>query len=68
MSDNNDTLIPALGMESAHFDWATATDNTPNSSYSNINNALFADSVHPNEDGHGEMFKRLRIDSICLFT
>lgn len=62
LSETNNTLVPNLHLESAHFDWATATDNTPNSSYSNINSSLFADSTHPNITGQAEMYKRLKID------
>lgn len=63
---SNDTLIPEMGLEGARFDKATAIDNTPNATYSNINTALYGDAVHPNIDGQGEMFKRLDIDCPSL--
>lgn len=67
LSETNDTLVPALNLESAHFDWATAIDNTPNSSYSNINTSLFADSTHPNIAGQAELYKRLEIDCPSIY-
>ena len=67
LSETNNTLVPNLHLESAHFDWATATDNTPNSSYSNINSSLFADSTHPNITGQAEMYKRLKIDCPSMY-
>lgn len=67
LSETNDTLVPALNLESAHFDWATAIDNTPNSSYSNINTSLFADSTHPNIAGQAELYKRLEIDCPSMY-
>ncbi len=67
MADNNNTLIPAMNLEGARFDWATAVDNTPNSDYSNINSSLFADSTHPNISGQAEMYKRLQIDCPSMY-
>lgn len=67
LSQTNDTLVPALNLESAHFDWATAIDNTPNSDYSNINTSLFADSAHPTIAGQAELYKRLRIDCPSMY-
>lgn len=49
-----------LGVQSARFDIATALNNDPEDGR---NTALYADSAHPNADGHLEMYKRFIIDT-----
>lgn len=69
IADSNGTLIPALDVEGARFDIATATSNTPNSTYSNYNSLLYADSgLHPNMEGNKAMYARMKADCAFLFN
>ena len=64
----NSILIPALGVEGARFDLATAIDNAPNKTYTNYNPSLYGDTgVHPNVAGNAKMYERLLIDVPSLF-
>lgn len=54
-----------LGVTTTRFDIATAINNDVSQGR---NTALFADSLHPNSDGHIAMFNRLKSDCNILFN
>ena len=65
----NNQLIEALDEQyrGARFDMSLLTDNDPWITEShpslNVDLSLYSDNyLHPNNDGHGEMYNRLKID------
>ncbi|SEG31797.1 SGNH/GDSL hydrolase family protein [Flavobacterium urumqiense] len=66
-SSINTTILQVVANENigcVRFDIATAISNDP---VNGCNTSLFADTVHPNQSGHLEMYKRVKLDAPYLF-